>query len=80
MTGTKRRNGLFHYIWQNSCHPSSGIICDCVCIKGPLVGNLKNEVIKFYDKLGFKVSFLLISCFCYIKKHFSSGIPGCKNC
>ena len=35
--------------------------CDRVCIKGPLVGNLKNEIIKFYDKLGFKVSFLLIS-------------------
>ena len=36
-------------------------ICDRICIKGPLVGNLKNEIIKFYDKLGFKVSFPLIS-------------------
>ena len=36
-------------------------ISDRVCIKGPLVGNLKNEIIKFYDKLGFKVSFPLIS-------------------
>ena len=27
--------------------------CDRVCIKGPFVGNLKNEIIKFYDKLGF---------------------------
>ena len=35
--------------------------CDRVCIKGPLVRNLKNEIIKFYDKLGFKASFLLIS-------------------
>ena len=25
-------------------------IYDRVCIKGPLVGNLKNEIIKFYDK------------------------------
>ena len=32
-----------------------------VCIKGPLVRNLKNEIIKFYDKLGFKASFPLIS-------------------
>ena len=36
-------------------------ICDRVCIKGPLVRNLKNEIIKFYDKLGFKVSFPLTS-------------------
>ena len=36
-------------------------ICDRVCIKGPFVGNLKNEIIKFYDKLGFKASFPLIS-------------------
>ena len=36
-------------------------ICDRVCIKGPLVGNLKNEIIKFYDKLGFKVLFPLFS-------------------
>ena len=58
-------------------------IFDRVCIKGPFFGNLKNEIIKFYDKLGFKASFPLISekifCFCYIKKHFPSGIPGCKN-
>ena len=32
-----------------------------VCIKGQLVRNLKNEIIKFYDKLGVKVSFNLIS-------------------
>ena len=30
-------------------------------INVPFVGNLKNEIIKFYDKLGFKVSFALIS-------------------
>ena len=36
-------------------------ICDRACIKGPLVRNLKNEINKFYDKLGFKVSFPLIS-------------------
>ena len=35
--------------------------CDRVCIKGPFVRNLKNEIIKFYDKLGFKASFPLIS-------------------
>ena len=28
-------------------------ICDRVCIKGPLVGNLKNEIITFNDKLSF---------------------------
>ena len=33
------------------------LICDRVYIKGPFVGNLKNEIIKFYDKLGFKASF-----------------------
>ena len=36
-------------------------ICDRVCIKGQLVGNLKNEIIKCYDKSGFKASFPLIS-------------------
>ena len=41
--------------------PISLYICDRVCIKGPLVRNLKNEIIKFYDKLGFKESFPLIS-------------------
>ena len=35
--------------------------CDRVCIKGPFVGNLKNKIINFYDKLGFKASFPLIS-------------------
>ena len=32
-----------------------------VRIKVPFVRNLKNEIIKFYDKLGFKASFALIS-------------------
>ena len=40
---------------------SSWTLCDHVCINGPFVGNLKNEIIKFYDKIGFKASFPLIS-------------------
>ena len=32
-------------------------ICDHVGITGPLVGNLKNEIIKLYDKVDFKASF-----------------------
>ena len=36
-------------------------------LKVPFVGNLKNEIITFYDKLGFKASFALIS---ERKKHF----------
>ena len=39
--------------------PIRFILCDHLCIKGPLVGNLiikfyDNLIIKFYDKLGFK--------------------------
>ena len=37
------------------------LICDRVLIKVPFFGNLKNGIIKFYDKLGFKASFPLIS-------------------
>ena len=51
--------------------------------KVPFVGKLKNEIIKFYDKLGVEASFPLISernlLFCYNNKHFSSRILRCKN-
>ena len=57
--------------------------CDRVCIKGPLVGNLKNEIIKFYDKSGFKVSFPLISernsCFCILKSIFPAEYQDVKS-
>ena len=43
-----------------SLQPIQQYKCDRVCIKGPLVGNLKNEINKFYGKLGFKASFALI--------------------
>ena len=36
-------------------------MCDRVRIKVPPVGNLKNDIIKFYDKVSFKASFSLIS-------------------
>ena len=59
------------------------LICDRARGKVPFVGNLKNEIMKFYDKLGFKGSFALISernlLFLLYEKAFSSRIPGCKN-
>ena len=36
-------------------------ICDRVRIKVPFDGNLKNEIIKFFYKLGFRASFAIIS-------------------
>ena len=51
-------------IWPIKCNLiQSKDICDRVCIKGPHVGNLKNEIglITFYVKTAFIASVPLIS-------------------
>ena len=39
------------------CFPNDGISVNHVRTKEPLVRNLKNEIMKFYDKVGFQASY-----------------------
>ena len=50
-----------HVLDDHKYHPYYyilNIICDRVRIKAPLVRNLKNEIIKIYDKFFLKYQFL----------------------